>query len=417
MKTIRNIYAATAAAVCAALLSAACTDPINIVQDGYQPHLTIVAMLNNQPAQQTVTLSLAAPYFDNSATTTAVTDAQVFIAEKGMPEEQLQHSPTKDGVYVTRPDFAIKSGVEYTLRVEHNGKTYTAADIAPDSIAVVSTMIMSMNTNINTGVDTAVMRPTYMISGGVWRANLRNIHVRLTHLHNGKQLRERLANYSVGEVPDGAGYGVNPVFAPMLSSVGSGWFMTQDGGDTLYYAPRDTVGVQMHTLSYALFRYISSAQHESYGGSNPMFGGVPSDAEGNISGGAMGVFGLYCTGGVSNVVLPVNYRSFDHDVGYVHYAGGDSTMIKISHGRATYTYPPHKKEKSYFEEQLYFDTLRVSPDSPHFTAERAGIGERTFLIKNYWEFWEIAGSDTIKWRRWHRKTQEERRTSVLLILS
>jgi hypothetical protein len=51
----------------------------------------------------------------------------------------------------------------------------------------------------------------------------------------------------------------------------------------------DTLGLEIRGVSKDYARYIDEFT-EVYGGSNPMFGGVPANVRGNVSGGAIGYF-------------------------------------------------------------------------------------------------------------------------------
>jgi hypothetical protein len=65
-----------------------------------------------------------------------------------------------------------------------------------------------------------------------------------------------------------------------------------DEDEKIHLFAGDTITFELNVLSAAYYDFIRAAKREISGG-NPLFAGPPANVPGNISGGALGIFGAY----------------------------------------------------------------------------------------------------------------------------
>lgn len=103
------------------------TDEISL--DNGERQLTVDAWLNDQSEEQTITLTLSQPYFDNSFPT-VVTRATVQVRDETTGEVFDFTDVDRDGIYSWEPNTAGETlcvlGNTYTLNVSFAGETYQA---------------------------------------------------------------------------------------------------------------------------------------------------------------------------------------------------------------------------------------------------------------------------------------------------
>ena len=68
--------------------------------------------------------------------------------------------------------------------------------------------------------------------------------------------------------------------------------LSWDDEDKIHLYTGDTITFELNELNETYYDFIRSAQRE-IGGGNPLFTGPPANVPGNISGGALGIFGAY----------------------------------------------------------------------------------------------------------------------------
>jgi hypothetical protein len=405
----------------AAALFGACTEDVDVAGGAHDAHLIIIAMFNNEPSMQTVTISKSVGYF-GAEDPTPVTDAKVRLSDGNTLIELINNG---NGTYTTPPDFSVKPATSYLMHVHWGGSDYFAEDKAPSGIKILTAPFAPVITPMNnTEGDTSIYRPVFMFSAAIRRENTDDIYLRVTHRLNGKRILEKMSSYTVGETPAGSVYGINPTIAPMLTSVSRGFFHTEDRpDDTIYYAPFDTVGIQMHTVSPVLFRYLASLKHEAYGTANPMFGGAPANLESNWVGElpVQGIFGLYTSGNVADVVLPMNATTIINEPSEYSRLHEWYDLADSAHNRLSIWSDSIAVRITDTSEQptLYFRNIEIDPRIKGFRATSPEGHPMKFIMKSYQEFWQLPSrnnGDTIKWVLPVRK-REESRMSVLQILS
>ncbi|MDR0712003.1 MAG: DUF4249 domain-containing protein [Prevotellaceae bacterium] len=369
-------------------LAGACVERVDIDTNSQNPKLVVMAMLTTDVAPQLVTLTQSTNFFGGD-TCPAVTGAKVWIND-----ERLMPIDAAKGSYATRSSFTVTPGKLYKLRILYDmnndgtDEEFWAEDVAPHAMSLLQTI----TTPINMDNDTSKYAPPFIISALIQRENVNENYIRVTQQYQGKKRTENLAQYVIGSVP----YGFADLLpAPAISTITRSGFLLDGQPDTVFYCPFDTVSLRLNTMSDALYRYISSAQAESRGSSNPMFGGAPANAESNIYGGnVVGCFGIYAAGKPANIVLPMNAKTLDSDSEWFNLSDTTLRITIQNEGIATYCTGARKGE-------IYFKMANVDPNIKGFWAYRRkndGIPDAKFEMKSYDEFW--GDTDNDKWRRW-----------------
>jgi hypothetical protein len=367
-------------------LVGACVERVTIDTNSQSPKLVVIAMLTTDTVPQQVTLTKSTNYFGGD-TCPAVTDAKVWIND-----EPLTLLDAAKGTYATQSAFPAVPGALYTLRIRCDmdgdgaDEEFWAEDVAPHSMSMLGTIL----TPINMDADTSIYAPPFIISAVIRRDNVSDSYVYVTGYYQGKKRTETLSQYDVGSIPYGFS---NIVAVPRIGSITRNGFLLDGQPDTVFYCPFETVSLRVNALSEALYRYISSAQIESRGSGNPMFGGAPANAESNIHGdNVVGCFGAYAAGPPASFVLPMNTKTLDGDNEWFNL---NDTTLRISiqnEGIATYLSGARKG-------QQYFRMLSVDARSKGFWAYQDGdtSRRRMFTMKSYDEFWSVRDGE--KWQR------------------
>jgi len=103
-----------------------CETPIDLVVPNSEPILIIESVITNDMEQWDVHLSMSQQYFDKSGLN-IVSDALVTISDDRGQTDTLHHRV--GGIYTTDSAKACEVRHRYTLKVVHNGKTYTASEV------------------------------------------------------------------------------------------------------------------------------------------------------------------------------------------------------------------------------------------------------------------------------------------------
>jgi len=117
-------------AVMVILTATSCEKVVNLRLDNAEPQLVIEGVVTNQLANQIVKISQSVP-FDNSNVFPPVSGAIVTIADNHGNIYNLNE--TVAGTY-SSPRFQGRSGYTYTLTIQANNKTYTAASTMPNQV-------------------------------------------------------------------------------------------------------------------------------------------------------------------------------------------------------------------------------------------------------------------------------------------
>ena len=269
-------------ALAVALLLCACQREIDLNLPDYQSKLVIEGTIENgSPAM--VMLSKSIPYFSEVNLGTLMNDvlvngtqARVFVTSETGETEELKWTLSPEAPYYMAfmgKNVIGKEQTRYTLRVEYDGKIYTAETYIPktfdlDSIGFAQTMEVMADTMASIRVlmtDNPGEENYYAFSCKVscpkmkdrlWVCSLPVAFDDLTF--NGLQF-----NYEVSR----AGYSV--LLSGMLSEE------DQENFKRVTFRPGDTVYVKHSQVDYHTYKYLTSAGSEAAMGSNPFVASTP----------------------------------------------------------------------------------------------------------------------------------------------
>ena len=265
-----------------ALLLTACQREIDLNLPDYQSKLVVEGVIETgSPA--IVMLSKSIPYFSEINLETLMsqvlvngTQARVFVTSETGETEELQWTLSPDAPYYMAfmgSKVIGKPETHYTLRVEYDGKTYTAETYIPktfdlDSIGFAQTMELMADTMASIRVlmtDPVDEENFYTFSCKVKCPKLQDrlwvcsVPVSFDDLtFNGLQF-----NYEVSR------YGYSSLLAGMLSDE------DQQNFKRVTFRPGDTVYVKHSQVDYHTYKYLASAGSEAAMGSNPFVASTP----------------------------------------------------------------------------------------------------------------------------------------------
>jgi hypothetical protein len=259
-------------------LCAACTERMDIVTDNAVPRLVITGHITTDTMPHIISISQTVGYFGNEEVKTF---SNAVVKINGDPL-----FPFGDGRYATDASFFGVPGQTYVLDVEldydDNGvaEHYTAQATVPPLHTLDS---VSLHIALASAAD-----------GPVWSVFVHfqdqpGLNTYGAHLYVGDvQYTNRIQYYYLnmfGKTTAEGQYIHFPVFFMRKE-------LRWDEDNQLAIYTGDTITVELNALTEVYYDFLRSAQREINGG-NPLFTGPPANVPGNISGGALGVFGAY----------------------------------------------------------------------------------------------------------------------------
>ncbi|MBP5318236.1 MAG: DUF4249 domain-containing protein [Paludibacteraceae bacterium] len=283
-------------------LLSACTEPWSIDLDQVQPRLVITGALGTEPGLYEISVTRAVNYF-SPETELGVSGAVVTI--DGV---ELTENPESPGRYQTVADFAAESGHEYRLevRLDFDGdgedELYTATAVAPQTVPLGAFSLMPVLDDPNRYFPlSAVIYFIDPVGDNYYGARM--------HYIVGDSLSQwRKVNYS--DSPDKCVFNLFDSRVEDGSLIAYPCFMfgrrvTLAPGDTLMLFPTDTVELELNNYSPDYYEFVRQLR-EAASGQNPLFMTPVGHYTGNISGGALGAFGVYTA---SSRRLPILYKN------------------------------------------------------------------------------------------------------------
>ncbi|HPJ82394.1 MAG TPA: DUF4249 family protein [Bacteroidales bacterium] len=286
--TIKDIRPATLVWLLLLLLAAGCTEPIALRSDDMEPRLVITGTLSTDPGNQVVEISSTAPYFGSEL------PVNIEATEVRLNGDSLRRDAP--GIYSTDENFAALQGETYLLEVwidyDGDGKDeyYTATTTVPYIQALESLVLKSLSGADTPFVLVAGLQDTPgedYYGGALWindvlysnRILRYYIHMLNDYTQDGEYLR-----YPIPE-----------------------WIITKslvwDNGGTFDLYAGDVLTLELQTLSKEYYLFLAEAKIEK-NQQFPLFSGPRGNVTGNITGGALGIFGSYASSRKS-VTLPV----------------------------------------------------------------------------------------------------------------
>ena len=269
------------------LSTTACTERIDLDLEGAEPAIVIYGTVTDTLGYQSISISSSVPYFDQQHNP-AVSGALVTITTSNNEVWTLRESNTEKGVYQTEELKTGKAGESYYLKVQYDfnqdGSTeiYEASSTMPDPILLDSVKIKTMND-----------MGSNMFTVNIFGQEPEGEDFYFSKYYVSDTLATKLSQYSLMNDILFDGQYLNGILAFFFADLAEIEDYPED--DRKYYtflSSGDEVIVEYCRIEEGYFNFIKQAQDVKYG-ENPMFGGPPSNIQGNISNGAVGYFAAY----------------------------------------------------------------------------------------------------------------------------
>ena len=243
----------------------ACTERTNINTEDSPPRLVIYGYITTDTTQHAIRITRSTGYFVTTKPE-GISRAAVSIGYDGGTID-LNESSEEPGLYLTSPDIYGISGKTYTLHafIDFNGdgktEEYEATSYLPfpallDSAAVTPSPIMDNFLQV-------------IIWGSLPEESSSNFSFHL--FRNGEVMNDSLRGFSI--VQDD--YITSKIITALPVA------QLNQEREKYKLSPRDTVTVQIESLTPEYAAFIGNAQRELHG-SVPLFGGPPANVETNI---------------------------------------------------------------------------------------------------------------------------------------
>ncbi len=268
---------------------AGCTEPIEMIGDDMDPKLVITGTLSTEPGYQIVEISSTVPYFGTDLPEN-MDAARVMLNDI----ELIRDAP---GIYTTGPNFAAVEGETYLLEVwidfDRDGKEeyYSATTTVPYVHVLESLTVRSL-------IQGEINIPFVLLAG--FQDTPGEDYYGAALWINNELYSNRILRYYVHSLND---YSQDGSFIryPIPE-----WIITEslvwDNGETYDLYAGDVLTVELQTLSKEYYKFLQEAKIEK-NQHFPLFSGPRGNVTGNISGGALGVFGSYAVN-CKSVILP-----------------------------------------------------------------------------------------------------------------
>jgi len=282
----------------------ACTEPIDLRNDGMDPMLVITCVLtdsisaypwNGFVSENEVVIAKTTPFFGEMFRE-MVSGAKVWINSDTL-------TMTSPGVYSFKENFLAIPGKTYTLEVHYDmnndgvKEIYTAKTTMPQKHHLDSISIVKYPISLGRGFEGTMFLHFKSPYGKNWYgAKFNNENDEFSRFYSSRILRYCVFQYDL--------------FAndKEYQRLNADWFirhsMPYDNENIYPLYAGDTLSVELNVLSQEYHRYLEVAKIE-LSQNNPMFSGPRSNVPTNIQGGAIGIFGAY-TSSCATMHLPLD---------------------------------------------------------------------------------------------------------------
>lgn len=273
------------------VLLSSCTERYDFKLQPVESRPVIIGSIGTDKGQYFIDVTRTLGYFDEGSLRD-VPDADVYINdEKLTPDTEIKSR------YLTRPDFRAVTGETCTLRVEMDFdgdgviETYTAEAEAPRKVFCF--MVLQPLSNAE---DTPVLPLTTLLIFQDPKGEDNNYGAHL-YLSTARDSNDTYHKYHISNTPSKY---VTNMFKSDVEDGSLIYYPAYLIGrkllykplDTLSVYPFDTIEVELNCHSKAYYEFIRQSD-DAASGSNPMFMTPAGPVTGNISGGAVGAFGVY----------------------------------------------------------------------------------------------------------------------------
>lgn len=269
------------------LLMTSCTERIDLDLDSSEPVIVIYGTITDTLAYQSIAISSSVPYFEQQHNPT-VSGARVTITTSANEVWTLLESNTQKGTYQTETLKAGKPGESYNLKVEYDFdqdgtvELYEAFSTMLPPILLDSVSIGTMN---DMGMNVFTVNLSAQEPAG------EDFYVSKYYVND--TLATKLSQYGLmNDILIDGQYlnGFLVFFFNDMAEIED--YPEEDRKYQIFLSSGDEVIVEYNRVEKGYYNFIKQAQDVKYG-ENPMFGGPPSNIQGNISNGAVGYFAAY----------------------------------------------------------------------------------------------------------------------------
>ena len=276
----------------------ACTEPINLYNEGMEPKLVITCVLTDTliednfhrvVSENYVVIQKTTPFFGNQFV------EQVSGAEVRLDGELL--TMTGPGSY-SPEDFLAIPGKTYTLEVRY--------DLNGDGVDEIFTATTTVPPKCH--LDSIVLHP--LTSRGDYLAGLalyfqgasgENYYgAKLNNKNDSRLFSTRILRYSLFPFDV---FSKEGEYQRLMTNWMIQKEMSYDNASKYYVYAGDTLSVTLESLSKEYYRFVDVAKTE-LSQNNPIFSGPRSNVPTNFTGGALGIFGSYTASSASLQIPP-----------------------------------------------------------------------------------------------------------------
>ncbi|MBB6370576.1 DUF4249 domain-containing protein [Chryseobacterium shigense] len=245
-----------------------CEKEIDIDLDDRSGNIVIEGNITNQAGPYTVRITKSVA-FTQANQYPAVTGAQVILSDNTGQTETLQY--VGDGKYVTTV-FTGVAGRTYTLKIQAEGKEYTAQSTMPQPVEFDG---LTQDSFTFGGETTYTLLPIFTDPVELGNRYLFNFTVNSIPKKTFEVFSDNINNGLVNQ---------RPLFLPNEDN--------EDDPSDHKVVPGDTVYVEMQSIDNNIFTYYSALLQIS-GDGGPGGGITPTNPPSNISNGALGYFSAH----------------------------------------------------------------------------------------------------------------------------
>lgn len=270
-----------------AITAVSCTERIDLDVESSDPVIVIYGSITDTLAFQSVAISSSVPYFDNQHNP-PVTGARVTIASSDNDVWDLLENETEKGTYRTQELKAGKEGCVYHLTVtcdfdkDGEDETYEAVATMLPRFVLDSVQIKTLN-DMGRNLFTA----------HVFAQEPEGEDFYMSKYYVNDTLATKLSKFGLLNDKLFDGQYLNGLLVFHFSDLAEiDDYSDDDQKYETFVSSGDDVIIELCRVEKNYFNFIEQAQNVKYG-ENPIFGGPPSNIQGNISNGGVGFFSAY----------------------------------------------------------------------------------------------------------------------------
>lgn len=269
------------------LLMASCTERIDLDLEGADPVIVIYGTVTDTLAYQSVAISSSVPYFDEQHNPT-VSGARVTITTSGNEIWTLLESETKKGTYQTEVLKAGKPGESYFLKVEYDFDKDGIIELYEASGTMLSPMLID---SVSIGTINSMGFNLFTVNLSAQEPQGEDFYVSKYYVND--TLATKLSKYGLMNDILIDGQYLNGFLAYFFADMAEiDDYSDDDIKHNTFLSSGDEVIVEYNRVEKGYYNFVEQAQ-DVKDGENPLFGGPPSNIQGNISNGAVGYFAAY----------------------------------------------------------------------------------------------------------------------------